>query len=425
MHRFSSILLAVLAGATSLSAEDPAAEAAAVSPLLDGSVAPAEKLPPVPRPGPAPEVTVAEIAAARDRGVAWMLAHQLPSGCWGSPGRTKGLNIAAEVPGAHYAFTSATTGLAIEGLILSAPETPEVKAALDKAEAWLLDFLPRVRRPSPAELYNTWSHSYCLRALILLSQRPGVTEEKRTRLLEAARGQIEMLKTFEFIDGGWGYYDFDMATRKPSGIGTSFTTATALIALHQAREAGLEVPQKMVDNAVRAILMQRTRDGAYVYSFGHRVRPRGPINRPAGSLGRAPACNAALRHWTADRHVSDQDIRDWLDRLITRGGWIELSRKRPIPHEAWFQNSGYFYYYGQYYAAWCTRLLPEKDRPFYRGHLAATLLRLQEKDGTWWDYPLYDYHQPYGTGYTLSALSWLEPALKSTAMTKPVPAPAP
>ena len=23
-----------------------------------------------------------------------------------------------------------------------------------------------------------------------------------------------------------------------------------------------------------------------------------------------------------------------------------------------------------------------------------------------WDYPLYDYHQPYGTGYALMALSW-------------------
>ncbi|MEX2139706.1 MAG: hypothetical protein WD894_10620 [Pirellulales bacterium] len=23
------------------------------------------------------------------------------------------------------------------------------------------------------------------------------------------------------------------------------------------------------------------------------------------------------------------------------------------------------------------------------------LLRLQEQDGSWWDFPFYDYHQPY------------------------------
>ncbi|NQT52944.1 hypothetical protein HQ576_12875, partial [bacterium] len=35
---------------------------------------------------------------------------------------------------------------------------------------------------------------------------------------------------------------------------------------------------------------------------------------------------------------------------------------------------------------------------------AHTLLRLQEKDGSWWDYPFYDYHQPYGTAFALMSL---------------------
>ena len=48
--------------------------------------------------------------------------------------------------------------------------------------------------------------------------------------------------------------------------------------------------------------------------------------------------------------------------------------------------------------------LPEADRPFYQEHLAKVLLPLQEKDGSWWDYPLYNYHYSYGTAYALMSL---------------------
>ena len=29
---------------------------------------------------------------------------------------------------------------------------------------------------------------------------------------------------------------------------------------------------------------------------------------------------------------------------------------------------------------------------------------LQDADGSWWDYPLYDYHQQYGTAYAIMTL---------------------
>jgi hypothetical protein len=31
-------------------------------------------------------------------------------------------------------------------------------------------------------------------------------------------------------------------------------------------------------------------------------------------------------------------------------------------------------------------------------------MQLQEKDGSWWDFPLYNYHQQYGTAFALMAL---------------------
>ena len=388
-------------------------------------------LDPVPRPGPPPEVKFEDLQKARDRGIAFLLASQRPDGAWGSGRMTKALNITADPPGSLNAFQSGTTALCIEALCHIDPGTPEVAQAIDKAEAWLVGFLPKVRRGSEMELYNCWSHAYGIQALLALRERHAGDPKKQAELLELVRGQVSMLDRYEFAYGGWGYYDFGLITQKADGIPTSFTTATALIALHQAKEAGVAPTQKVLDRALHSVLAQRFPDGAYAYSWQHRLRPRNGIDRPAGSLGRAPACNAALRLWQGTDPITDQVIKDWLDRLITRGGWLDLARKRPVPHEAFFQNSGYFYYYGQYYGAMCVTMLPESERPLYRAHLEAGLLALQEKDGSWWDYPLYDYHQPYGTAYALTALGWLEPKLaarpaKAGLPNAPVaPAPAP
>jgi hypothetical protein len=128
-----------------------------------------------------------------------------------------------------------------------------------------------------------------------------------------------------------------------------------------------------------------------------------PINRPGGSLGRSQACNLALRVW-GDTSIEDEVCKEWLDRLVTRNGWLDMGRKRPIPHESHFQVAGYFYYFGHYYAALTIPLLPRADRPFYQDHLANILLKHQEKDGSWWDYPLYNYHQQYGTAFALMSL---------------------
>ena len=95
---------------------------------------------------------------------------------------------------------------------------------------------------------------------------------------------------------------------------------------------------------------------------------------------------------------------DWLDRLFARNLWLDMGRKRPIPLESHFAVAGYFFYYGHYYAALCIDLLPPEERPFYQDHLANVLLPIQEKDGDWWDYPLYNYHQQYGTAFALMSL---------------------
>ena len=212
-----------------------------------------------------------------------------------------------------------------------------------------------------------------------------------------------MLEKYESIDGGWGYYDFNAQTKQPSGSSISFVNATCLVALKQAEDVGFTIPSKMASKALDAIRRQRLPDHSYLYGEYLKYRPRRGINRPAGSLGRSHACNLALQVW-GDQTVTDEIHKLCLDRLIKRNGWLDMARKRPIPHESWFAIAGYFFYYGHLYASLCIEMLPIAVQPNYKQKLAQILIPLQEKDGSWWDFPFYNYHQQYGTAMALISL---------------------
>ena len=66
-----------------------------------------------------------------------------------------------------------------------------------------------------------------------------------------------------------------------------------------------------------------------------------------------------------------------------------------------------------FYFTEAVRLLPRGQHAAFAKRLAPVILRHQEKDGSWWDYPLYNYHQAYGTGYALMALAWCRDAMKT------------
>ncbi len=373
--------------------------------VASGQKEPANRFLDGPKPNPVATPQPEAIAQAVTRGVDFLLQDQNSNGSWGSATRTKGLNIYAPVPGAHQAFRAAVTSLCLSALIESGDDRSEVSDAIDRGQAWLEEHLPHVRRATPTALYNVWTHAYAISALVdlhALRQNDGQQQERLRALIQH---QIGMLVRYEGIDGGWGYYDFGAQTQKPNVEPTSFTTATILIALREARGLGLNVPQRVVDRAVRSLQRQRKPDFSYYYSDNGPVsnRPMWLINRPGGSLGRSQVCNLALRRWE-DPKITQQVLVTWLDRLFARNLWLDIGRKRPIPHESHFLVAGYFFYYGHFYAGECIQELPTAERPSHQAQLATILLRLQEKDGSWWDFPFYNYHQQYGTSMAIMAL---------------------
>ncbi len=356
-----------------------------------------------PKPKPVAPVGSEELESAIGRGVEFLLKRQNKDGSWGSARNTWGGDVYAPSPGAHHAFRSAVTAMCVSTLLETGRSDRRDREAIDRGEAWLLDHLVKLRRATPDAIYNNWGHAYAIQALAKLHRRHAGDRAKQARIKEELQRQLGMLERYECVDGGWCYYDFNAHTQRPSGSTISFVTATALVALHEAKQAGVEAPARLIERAMASIRRQRNPDFSYDYGEYLKYRPRMPINRPGGSLGRSQACNLAMRLW-GDKQVTDQVLVTWLDRLFARNLWLDLGRKRPIPHESWFQVAGYFFYYGHYYAALCIEQLPRADRGPHQDQLARAILPHQEKDGSWWDFPLYDYHQQYGTAFALMTL---------------------
>jgi len=357
-----------------------------------------------PKPATVEPLPAADLEAALDRGVKFLLSSQREDGSWGSADNSKGgIDIYAPPPGGHHAFRAGVTALCVSALVESGRDDAAAREAIDRGAAWLLEKLPKLRRATPDALYNVWGHAYGIEALALLHRRQAGDAAAQSRIVDCIKGQVELLDRYETVDGGWGYYDFDVGSKKPAGSPNSFTTATVLLALADARDLGIEVPQKLFDRGLASVRRQMKPDRSYLYGEYLKYVPQHPVNLPAGSLGRSQACNALLRR-LGDKDVTDAATVTWLERLFARNGWLDLGRKKPIPHESWFAVAGYFFFYGHFYAAECIESLPAAVRPPLQDQLARLLLPLQEPNGCWWDYPFYDYHMQYGTAFAVRTL---------------------
>jgi hypothetical protein len=376
-------------------------------------------------PGPPEPLPSAKLEASIHRGIAFLLKDQNEDGSWGSATRTKGLNLYAPVPGAHHAFRAAVTALCVMALIEVDDGTEAVRKAIERGEAFLMDFLPRVRRAEPAAIYNVWAHGYGVQVLAAMHGRLPKDKERQRKIEKLIREQYDFLTRYESAEGGWGYYDFGAGTQRPNSDSASFVGGAVLIAFDQARKIGVPPPEKLTRRAIDNLQAQRKPDFSYLYGLYLRNRPMMEIQRPSGSLGRSQCCNLALRLW-GEKAVTDLVLKEWLDRLITRQGWLDMGRKKPIPHESFAMVAGYFYYFGHYYASMCIEQLPAADRPFYQDHLGHILLDRQEADGSWWDYPMFNYHQQWGTAMALMSLKRCrKPAGRDRVEPPPAPRPGP
>jgi hypothetical protein len=355
------------------------------------------------RPGPLSTNTTQPVAArgsfdqAIADGVAFLKKSQNPDGSWGTGLQTRGLEIYHSVPGSHDAYRVGTSALGVMAL-------REAGDAGSDAHARGVQYLIEqsdARRDTGQLLYNQWAHTYTLEALAIEMRHADAKTQRRMK--KTAEWHLDRLRRYESYNGGWNYYDFVAQTRSPSLEATSFGTAAGLIALYEARQSGINVPQALIDRAVRRVEECRLPDGAYLYGSDYRYDPRGIANELKGSVGRAQSCNLALWLWGSKR-VGEAESVEGLKLLLDNHEWIGMGRKRPYPHESWYATSGYYYYFGHYYAAKLIERLQAREKPELARRLADYVLPFQEEDGSWWDYAMWDYHKPYGTAYAVMTL---------------------
>ncbi len=360
-------------------------------------------------PGEAPHLAKVTPPAARvsvdeavRTAVDFLVAHQNKDGSFGSAAAERPYQLWCDVPGGHRAFRAASTALCWMGLN-DAPYQPEAsKKAQARCLAWLAKNA-RVKRAYAQQFYNIWAFGYGLRALgqALHKQAPGADAAAIRATME---GIIKDLGTLQTVDGGWSYLDFRMPVRRKPMASNSFTSATVMMGLYEAREAGVPVPQKMIDRAVKYVWSTRTPTGNYTYSVGFRYAPNAMINKAQGSSMRNQACNLVLHLFDGGNCGRDK-LRLGLQQLQDNHRFAIAGVRRPRPHESWYAVSGYFYLYGQQYAALVLDRVSEEDRKLYWPHVVKAVLQTRQHDGSFWDYPTYDYHKYYGTGYALIALS--------------------
>lgn len=354
------------------------------------------------------EMTAEQARTALAKSLKWLVDQQKAAGTWGSfvPTDVMELGFAAET---YYDWNLASNFLACLAL-LECEETPARWAALERGlRASCEKRLPV--RGADWDNDAMWTALYAVVALTRAAEDPRLQAAGWQELIgRRGRDYLRLLSENQVPEGGWGYYDDPVFSARPKWA-TSFSTACVVPALAQARALGWLEDARMQDRAARYVDRCRLPSGAYEYDLNAIPRVRGGehINEVPGSLGRIQVCNWALAS-VGVRRITPELIREGLEQFFREHRYLDAARLRPIPHEAYFANAGYFYFFGHYYAALAINLLPAAEREGLHARLRPHLVKALREDGSCTDFLTSQYDVIASTAFLALALNAGMPA---------------
>jgi hypothetical protein len=350
-----------------------------------------------------PETMTAQQArASLERSLAFLTASQNPDGSWcgSSPDSVMELGFSPET---YYTWQLAAIEIALMAL-MECEETPERRAALEKGMRWLCETrLPA--RGTDWDVDYMWPALYGVVCTSIAFDDPRfAAPEWKQRIGARGREFMAILERNQVPDGGWGYYDDPPFSSRPKWA-TSFATATVVPELPDARARGWFEDDKVRERAVEYLKGCALPNGAYEYDLNPIPRITGGehINNVKGSLGRIQICNWALRR-AGVPWVTDDKIREGLGFFFEHHRFLDVARMRPVPHEAYYANAGYFYFFGHYYCALVINELPTAEREAWHAKLRPHVVKCQYDDGSTGDFLHSGYDVLASTAYAALAL---------------------
>ncbi|MGC3966509.1 MAG: terpene cyclase/mutase family protein [Pirellulales bacterium] len=283
----------------------------------------------------------AKLERAIDRGLDWLASKQSKQGHWTANDSN---------------YPTAMTALAGMAFLCEGSTTTQGKYAENIQLA--VDYLTsRSRRngligdPTSDDRY-TYGHGY---SMMFLSQVLGEEEdvERREELIKVLTKAVQFTGEAQTDAGGWGY----VSAKDGSNFDEGSTTITQVQGLRGCRNAGIPVPDKIIDKAVEYIRKCTLPDGGVQYSS------QGGGGRPAITAA-AIACL-----FNAGEYDSEYvpKLLDYCKKNLSN-----------IQNEGF----GHWHYAHYYYAQVCYR---EGDKTWdgYREKLYPRLLSEAAPDGSW------------------------------------------
>lgn len=205
-----------------------------------------------------------QVLKAADRGLQWLANQQKGRGYW-------------EANSGQY--RAAMTALAGVAMLSEGSTTTRGKYAENIEKA--VDYLISLSQNSgligyPKDYHYTYGHGF---SMLFLSQVYGEEEDagRREQLKEVLTKAVEFCAGAQTSAGGWGY----VSAKDGNDFDEGSTCVTQVQGLRACRNAGIPVPQQIIDRAVKYIEQCMTGDGGIQYSLKNGGGSRPPITAAA------------------------------------------------------------------------------------------------------------------------------------------------
>jgi hypothetical protein len=298
------------------------------------------------------ETLARDVAAAREKGLDWLTKNQAADGSWGKS-YTVGITSLS-----CLAYLSAT----------EEPFTGDRGKALLKGLQFLLANQKKGLFGTQGQSVQSWIHGQGFGTLalseaygrsLLCKVKPDIDTKK---IRDFVAQSVQEIARYQAASGGWPYLPGSQSAE-------GSTTVCAVQALVSARNYGIAIDEKVLDQGFAYLKKSQNKDGSFNYIQGDGTSMKGGTAADVATLA----------------------LMEKFDFAVMINGYKYLLEFTPARMSA-DHLPYYFPYYGHFYGCMGMRLLGQEykeDKEFREntaGYIASTLGDLvswQQKDGAW------------------------------------------